>query len=282
MIIVTAEELEKIVSTIDEALVLHGKWREQLERTLICRLPPLESDMDEDAHRKCAFGRWYYSKGNERLRGLPAFTNIGKLHQGMHDSAREVFIKSKALGSVTAEDYDLFLGDMATFRDELLNLQHRVSYTLQNIDPLTGAFKSSKLLPDLREVQQRLSESGHAYSLLLLDVDLKAINKSHGHATGDKVLRAVITGVAAMLSSKDKIYRYGGAEFVICLPEKNTAEAATLSESLLKKTEEVLVEVMGDPNTALNIYHSVIELEPNAYLEELLDQATRSTYTIGL
>lgn len=282
MINVTAEELEKIVSTIDEALVLHGRWREKLERNLICRLPPEESDMAEDAHQKCAFGRWFYSKSNEHLRGLPAFTNIGKLHQAMHNSAREVCIKSKALGTVSAEDYDLFLGDMSTFRNDLLNLQRRVSYTLQNIDPLTGAFKSSKLLPDLRMEQQRLKEGGEPYSLLLLDIDLKTINKNHGHAAGDKVLRAAIMGIGGKLSPKDKIYRYGGAEFVICLPGKRAADADAVRELLLKNIDEVLVAVLGDPNTALNIYHSIIELNPHAYLEELLDQATRSTYTVGI
>lgn len=282
MINVTAEELEKIVSTIGEALELHGRWREKLERNLICRLPHDEADLAEDAHRNCAFGRWFYSKGNAHLRGLPAFTAIGKLHQAMHVSARELCIKSRALGSVAVEDYDLFLGDMTRFRDELQNLQRRVSFTLQNIDSLTGAFKSSKLLPDLREVQQRLKESGAAYSLLMLDIDLKSINKSHGHGTGDKVLRAAIMGAAEMLSAKDKIYRYGGAEFVICLPEKNTADAQAVREQLLKKIDEVLVEVLGDPATALNIFHGIVELNPHAYIEELLDQATRSTYTVGI
>lgn len=282
MINVTAEELEKIISTIDEALDLHAKWRENLERTLICRLPPPEGSMAEDAHLKCAFGHWFYSKGNAHLRNLPAFIKIGKLHQAMHDTAREVCIRGKGLGHISAADYDLFLGELSTFREELLNLQHRVSFTLQNIDSLTGAFKSSKLLPDLREVQQRLKESGAPYSLLLLDIDMKAINKSLGHAVGDKVLRAAIMGIREVLSPGDKIYRYGGAEFVICLPGKNTADANALREQLLKKTDEVLVETMGDPNTALNIYHSIVELNPHAYLEELLDQATRATYTVGI
>lgn len=282
MINVTVEELEKVVSTIDEALGLHAKWRETLERSLACRLPPPEASMTEDAHLKCAFGHWFYSKGNAHLRNLPAFIKIGKLHQAMHDSARTLCIKSKALGSVSVDDYDLFLGELSTFKEELLSLQRRVSYTLKNIDPLTGAFKQPKLLPDLREVQQRLKESTTPYSLLLMDIDLKTINKNHGRNIGDKVLRSTIMGIREVLSAGDKIYRYGGAEFVICLPGKNENDASAVREQLLKKISEALVEAMGDPNTALNIYHSIVELNPDAYLEELLDQATRSTYTVGV
>lgn len=282
MINVTAEELEKIVSTIDEALGLHAKWRESLERTMICRLPPPEGSMAEDAHMKCAFGHWFYSKGNAHLRNLPAFAKIGKLHQAMHDTARDVCIRGKGLGHISVADYDMFLGELATFREEMLNLQRRVSYTLNNIDPLTGAFKQAKLLPDLREVQQGQKEGSGPYSLLLLEIDLKTLNKSHGRAVGDKVLRDTIMGIREVLSAGDKIYRYGGAEFVICLPKKNAGEAIAVRESLLKKIDEVLAAAMGEPNAALSIHHSIVELNPHAQLEELLDQATRATYTIGI
>jgi len=50
----------------------------------------------------------------------------------------------------------------------------------------------------------------------------------------------------------------------------------------LEKVVTAIEEALGAPNTALNIRHSIIELNPHAYLEELLDQATRSTYSAGI
>jgi diguanylate cyclase (GGDEF)-like protein len=282
MINVTVEELQRIMSTIEEALLLHGQWREGVDRALSCHLPPTENDLQQGGHQRCAFGRWFYSSANAQLRALPTFTKIGKLHQAMHDSARTLCAHSQEQQAALVEDYDRFLGDLAEFKGELLGLRERVSFTLQNIDPLTGALKHGKLLPDLRREQKQMKESGTPYSLLLLDLDLRDVNKIRGRALGDTILRTTIQKIREELPATDKVYRYGGAEFVICLPGRNAAHANTTKEHLLKKLHQVLVEVMGVPSTALNVYYSIVELEPHAYLEELLDQATRSTYAIGL
>lgn len=282
MINVTSEELERILTTIEEALVLHEKWRGSLQRTFACRLPPAPADMAEDAHQHCAFGHWFYSKGNSGLRKLAVFQKIGELHQAMHGSAREICMRLEIMGKVPVNGYDTFVGNMEKFREELVGLQHKVSFTLQNIDPLTGAFNHIKLLPDLKAEQQRLKESGAQYSLLLMDLDLKEINKSHGRNIGDKVLRMTIHSIREALSPGDKIYRYGGAEFVICLPGKSTSDAELVKEKLLQKMGEALVETTGESATALHIHYGIVELDPNAYLEALLNQSSRSTYTITL
>lgn len=282
MINVTVEELQRIMATIEEALLLHRQWREGVDRALSCHLPPAENDLQQDSHQRCAFGRWFYSSANAQLRALPTFTKIGKLHQAMHDSARSLCAHSQEQQTALVEDYDRFLGDLAEFKGELLGLRERVSFTLQNIDPLTGALKHGKLLPDLRREQKHMKESGTPYSLLLLDLDLRDVNKIRGRALGDTILRTTIQKIREELPASDKVYRYGGAEFVICLPGRNAAHADTTKEHLLKKIHQVLVDVMGVPSTALNIYYSIVELDPHAYLEELLDQATRSTYAIGI
>lgn len=282
MIGVTSEELERILATIEQALSMHDKWRERLQRNLICRLPLSQDDMAEDAHCRCAFGVWFYSKASAQFRSLPAFQKIGELHQEMHQSARRVCFDIKGAGMVPEEEYDEFLAGISRFRDELLSLRQRVLYTLQNIDSLTGAFNHAKLLPDLRAEQRRLKEGGEPYTLLLMDIDLKAINQSLGRDVGDKLLRAAIAGVRGCLTSGDKIYRYGGAEFVICLPGLNSEGAEVIKEALLKKLEEILGDAVGQAATTLHIHYGIVDLDANTYLEELLDRSARSTYTINM
>ncbi len=282
MINVTSEELDRILTTIEEALVLHEKWRDRLHRTFSCKLPPDAADLAEDAHQKCAFGHWFYSAGNAHLRSLPVFKKIGELHQEMHGSARDTCKRLVATGMVAARDYDALIEQIARFRGELAGMQHKVSFTLQNIDSLTGAYNHSRLLPDLKAEQQKLKESGKSYSLLLMDIDLKEINKSHGRKLGDKVLQTSILSIRDTLSSSDKIYRYGGAEFVICLPGKGVSDAEVTREELMKKIGNALTEVTGEASASLNIHYGIVELDPDAYLEELLDRSARSTYTISL
>lgn len=282
MISVTSEELERILATVEEALLLHDEWRENLLRSLVCKLPLDARYIAEDAHQRCAFGCWFYSKANAHFRGQSSFRNIGELHKAMHQCAREVCFKIKAVGIAPEEDYDQFLGSVSRFREELIGLQHKVSYTLQNIDSLTGAYNSSRLLPDLREMQQRLKGGEEMCSLLLMDLDLKEINKSHGHSIGDKVLRTTIHSIREALSRGDRIYRYGGAEFVICLQGKGTGEAEFTKELLLQKVAEALVKATGESASSLHIYYGIVALDPDAYLEELLDRSERSTYTIKM
>jgi diguanylate cyclase (GGDEF)-like protein len=115
-----------------------------------------------------------------------------------------------------------------------------------------------------------------------MDLDLKEINKSHGRDIGDKVLRMTISSIREALIAGDKIYRYGGAEFVICLPGKSTSDAELAKEELLKKIGEALVNATGEPAASLHIHYGIVELDHDAYLEELLDRSSRSTYTITM
>ncbi len=282
MINVTSEELERILATIKEALSLHEHWKDNLIRNLVCRLPLAPTDMLEDAHRHCAFGTWFYSKPNANFRDLPAFKKIDELHQEMHQSARQICFGIKAVGTVPEVDYDQFLGCLTRFRNEMTELQQRVTYTLQNIDPLTGAYNNTKLLPDLRAEQERLKAGGAPYSLLLMDIDLKIFNQSHGRNKGDNVLRTAISSVREALSSGDKVYRYGGAEFVICLPGRKPNEVEEFKEALLKKISEALTTATGEPATSLSIHYSIVGLDAKAYLEELLDRSSRSTFAITM
>lgn len=282
MINVSADDLTVIVSRIDDALLLHDKWRENFQRNLICRLLPPEADLRADAHEQCAFGRWLYGKSNARMRVLPAFKAIEAMHRDMHAKVCALY-EQRMSGHLTAvEDYDAYLQAETAFRAGVLALKERVAYTLHNIDPLTGAFKQSQLLSELRAEQQRQRESGEVYSLFLIDLDLKEINQKLGRSSGDKVLQSAIANVRQALTVRDRIYRLVGAEFVICLPGKSARDAEHMKERLLAKIGEAVAAILSKSGQTVKVNYGIVELDPHAYLEELLDQAVRLTYTINL
>ena len=72
----------------------------------------------------------------------------------MHDCAREICMKIKTKRLITIGDYDLLMHSVAKFRGDLANVGNRVSFTLNNIDPLTGALEQTQLLPELRRAQK--------------------------------------------------------------------------------------------------------------------------------
>ncbi|MBI5041739.1 MAG: CZB domain-containing protein [Gammaproteobacteria bacterium] len=131
---VSSKEFEKILSIVDEALLNHTKWYDDLVRRLLCHLPLPDSVMAKDACHHCAFGVWFYGMGDAYVGKLPAFLRIGELHKAMHDSAREVCQKIKATGSAPEPDYDSFQNNMLQFRQELDSFKRKIVHTLESMD----------------------------------------------------------------------------------------------------------------------------------------------------
>lgn len=282
MINVTAQELDTIVTTIDRALSMHDAWREQIQRTLACKLPPREADMADDAHHLCAFGQWFYGPANASLRGLPSFRKVEELHQIMHNHARELCVRLKGHWPVTPVEYDPYIEQVARFRAELVALRQKVFETQHKIDPLTGAYCSAYLLPDLEREQAATKAQGQSCSLLMLRFDLYEINQTHGRAKGDEILRASISGIRGALGIDLKVYRYAGAEFVICLSGTDADAARETRENLLAILRKTVESVLGGAQASLNIHYAITDLDPDTYIEQLISQAERATYTITM
>jgi diguanylate cyclase (GGDEF)-like protein len=240
MINVRVQELEAIADTLNRELQVHESWRDQIQRTLVCRLTPSPADLAEDAHCRCEFGKWFYSSQNAALRGLPIFKNIENLHKGMHDEARALCTIIKNNWVITPNEYDPFLRAMQQFRDELHLIRGRVFETLRKIDALTGVFCGSELVPDLEAIVRQQEEHGKPCSLLRLQFDMQEINQHYGREAGDHVLSTCLGRIKAALADQDRIYRYTGADFVICLPGKSTGHVEQIKDILFHTIHEAV------------------------------------------
>ncbi|WP_179957825.1 GGDEF domain-containing protein [Exilibacterium tricleocarpae] len=78
------------------------------------------------------------------------------------------------------------------------------------------------------------------YALALLDIDyFKYYNDHYGHQAGDEALKAVVKVVQKSVRSSDRLYRYGGEELLLLLPETPLQEAVTVCE---RATEQLFKE----------------------------------------
>ena len=83
----------------------------------------------------------------------------------------------------------------------------------------------------LREEVARSSRSAAPLSVLLADVDeLGRVNELHGLAAGDALLAEISTALAGTLRLSDSLYRYGGDEFSVVLPDTDLPTAAVVAE----------------------------------------------------
>jgi len=104
-------------------------------------------------------------------------------------------------------------------------------FQLAATDQLTGAFNRRVLLQRIREEVSRAGRYDAHLSLLFMDIDgFKRCNDEYGHQTGDMVLRKFTELLGHELRTCDSVYRYGGEEFAVLLPETPAMAALTLAE----------------------------------------------------
>jgi diguanylate cyclase (GGDEF)-like protein len=71
------------------------------------------------------------------------------------------------------------------------------------------------------------------YSLISLDLDhFKLVNDTFGHAAGDSVLSQVASVLSSTLREEDAVYRVGGEEFLIVLPDAVESRAVQVAERI--------------------------------------------------
>lgn len=103
-------------------------------------------------------------------------------------------------------------------------------------DALTGALSRHTLDATLCEALEQSRAEQSSVALLLVDVDyLKLLNDAFGHRAGDGALVAIADALRQHLTDKDRLFRYGGDEFVVLLPQ-TSAEAAHARASAMLAT----------------------------------------------
>ena len=116
-------------------------------------------------------------------------------------------------------------------------------------DPLTGAYNRRKFDRDIELLAALYRRTNKGSGLLMIDIDhFKTFNDQQGHQKGDQILKDVAECIARNIRDYDMIhiYRYGGEEFVIIIPDVSTQETHHIGERLrtrIKATCPVTISV---------------------------------------
>lgn len=102
-----------------------------------------------------------------------------------------------------------------------------------NLDPLTKVFNRRALQNYLHNLTQKKNLKRELH-LLMIDIDnFKQINDKYGHIAGDKILVFIAQMLKKTLRDGDKVFRYGGEEFVIVLNRIDTEHCIKIADRLL-------------------------------------------------
>ncbi len=126
----------------------------------------------------------------------------------------------------------------AALRAEVEQLRTKVEKATHaaRVDPLTQAANRAAFDEELARWCVAAASGGEGFSLLLADIDhFKAINDTHGHPVGDRVLNALVTFLRDRVRRDDVIARWGGEEFAVLLPGASSRVAFAKAKALVSE-----------------------------------------------
>lgn len=146
-------------------------------------------------------------------------------------------------------------------------------------DSLTEIYNRRKLEEDLDSEIARSKRYARPLSLLMIDIDwFKNYNDYHGHQKGDEVLKKVARLLAQNVRNIDRVYRYGGEEFVVLLPEVDKEGGLACAERLRRRVEQEPIEgeAESQPSGKLTISVGVASFPLDGDTKEKLLEAADS------
>jgi two-component system, cell cycle response regulator len=120
-------------------------------------------------------------------------------------------------------------------------------YRMTIVDGLTGAHNKRYFLEFLEREIARCARYERPLSLLMFDIDhFKPINDTHGHLTGDYVLKELCRRLLGRIRKEELLARYGGEEFAVVLPETDHEGAMVFAEQIRQIVGAEPFEYEGD------------------------------------
>ena len=204
-----------------------------------------------------------------------------------HNASYRMTYEGEQLGELA------FQRDRRFNEDELAQLESLLTsllYPLRNAllyrnaslsalrDPLTGAGNRIAMAQSLTRETDIARRQQQPLSVLMLDIDhFKGINDTHGHATGDDVLKAVADAIKDRLRNIDQVFRFGGEEFLILLTNTGRESAARVGERLRQAALQLAYPINGSP-VELTVSLGCSTLLPGESHDSLVRRADTALY----
>jgi diguanylate cyclase (GGDEF)-like protein/PAS domain S-box-containing protein len=137
----------------------------------------------------------------------------------------------------------------------------RIEYLVDH-DELTGLLNRRGIWRAVQRIHAQAARSGAPQCLAMLDLDhFKLINDAYGHAAGDRVLRIVASRLQGELRAGDWLGRWGGEEFLLCLPDTTAAQGLATVERLRQVVAAMPID-LGGQDVQITLSAGLAPFEP--------------------
>jgi diguanylate cyclase (GGDEF)-like protein len=151
-------------------------------------------------------------------------------------------------------------------------------------DPLTGVGNRLRLDEDLAALSAQMLRYERNATIAMCDLDaFKRYNDHYGHIAGDEVLRRIAHAIMKSVRRVDLVYRYGGEEFLVVLPEQSLDGAAEAMNRVCTAVERLgIVHAPGTRNSVVTVSIGLAALVPDGEraAEHAIACADRAMYRV--
>jgi len=278
MLRIHPSELQRMQEGLQQAIIEHAEWYRRIIRTLVCRLVVDPADLRQEAFCSCGFGRWLHDPAQRTLKERPQYAPIESGHRRLHELAAEVLNELTDRASVSVPTFDRFVEHSVRLRVDLDSLRNDIVIALRSRDYVTGTFRRLEVLPSLREARELAVRGVQPSCIAFMDLDrFKAVNDTYGHGLGDEVLAQAARCIIEHLRMYDRVFRYGGDEFLVLLPGTRPEEAWHLVERIRRELAEATLG-RGPEGQVVRLTASfgITSLESDLTVEESVARADKA------
>ena len=162
-------------------------------------------------------------------------------------------------------------------QDELENSVEQLKL-LSLEDPLLGVGNRRAMEVDLTFTEADAIRHHKTYAVALLDIDyFKGFNDTYGHQTGDDALRVVAQTIKQTVRTSDRVFRYGGEEILILMPEANMESAFKCADRARMAVEGLQIPHEGSALGVLTLSGGVASEKEGVWID-LVDRADKALY----
>ena len=162
-----------------------------------------------------------------------------------------------------------------------LNQNIEVIRTESMTDALTAIANRKKFDLTMQQETEHAINTGEPLCLLICDIDhFKSFNDTHGHQTGDQVLRLVAAILKTNVKGRDLAARYGGEEFAIILPQTDLRDAKVVAEHIRQAVmnKELIKKSTGKPLGRVTMSIGVARFRADETINEVIARADKCLY----
>ncbi|SFV69437.1 diguanylate cyclase (GGDEF domain) [hydrothermal vent metagenome] len=232
---------EELLNNIDSQETANKEQVVHYLEDAIDTIKKIDNDaIDSMEHAKLAFTNAYKEIAKKSISSYKAtndkFAKLEKMHQSALEEVQDKLIDLPSLTSKFNEIQSHMTQEVQKANSIItrLNMQIKTLEENSNLDALTKVFNRRALDKYLLKVTKK-GLIKHELHLLMLDIDdFKSINDTYGHIAGDKILIFIANLLKNTLRDGDKVFRYGGEEFVIILNRITTVKCTEIAQRILK------------------------------------------------